>query len=281
MKIEEIIKASAKPEIYTKGTASMWEDEHISKFLLDAHINPEHDLASRNGNAIRKTVDWIHEKAGNRQLNILDLGCGPGLYCELLAEKGHNVTGLDFSQRSIDYAKSQAKAKSLNIEYIQGNYLNLEFANRFDLIIMIYCDFGVLIPSERECVASNILRALKPGGSFIFDALSTRVTESGCKSREWDALFEGFWRPGPYLALSEPFRYNDGRVLLDQHIVIDGTGEHKIYRFWNHCWEISEMSEQLKDYGFIKPEGYENILGGDSSLWSREINFFKAEKPSA
>ncbi len=36
-----------KPELYTQGTSFMWTDEHISKQLLDVHLNVDTDLASR------------------------------------------------------------------------------------------------------------------------------------------------------------------------------------------------------------------------------------------
>ncbi|HOJ15222.1 MAG TPA: class I SAM-dependent methyltransferase, partial [Deltaproteobacteria bacterium] len=36
---------------------------------------------------------------------ILDLGCGPGLYTKRLSDAGYDVTGMDYSRRSIAYAK--------------------------------------------------------------------------------------------------------------------------------------------------------------------------------
>lgn len=47
MKTIELIKAAQKPEIYTQGTAVMWVDEYISTQLLETHLNPDIELASR------------------------------------------------------------------------------------------------------------------------------------------------------------------------------------------------------------------------------------------
>ncbi len=37
-----------KPRLYEKGNFVMWTDPYISKQLLELHINPDHDIASRS-----------------------------------------------------------------------------------------------------------------------------------------------------------------------------------------------------------------------------------------
>ena len=117
MKIQKIINSTQQPKLYEKGTAKMWTDEHISQQLLQVHISKDIDLASRKMSTIEKTVEWILQQSSNKALKILDLGCGPGLYAEILAKNGHKVTGVDFSKCSIDYATAQAREKKLNINY--------------------------------------------------------------------------------------------------------------------------------------------------------------------
>ena len=116
----------------------MWTDPHISKKLLELHINPNHDIASRSPEKIDKLTDWILEKCNKNNMDILDLGCGPGLYAEIMAQKGHNVTGVDFSENSIHYALKKAKQKQLNIKYFCRNYLELDFENQFDSLDIPY-----------------------------------------------------------------------------------------------------------------------------------------------
>ncbi len=150
----------------------MWTNPHISKQLLDIHINPDIDLGSRKKNAIERTVEWILSNCSKEKMNILDLGCGPGLYSEILAEKGHSVTGVDISKTSIEYADQEAEKKNLDIKYFNQSYLDLDFENQFDLAILIYTDFGVLNPGERKTILNNVRKALKPEGKFIFDFLN-------------------------------------------------------------------------------------------------------------
>ena len=111
MNLKNLCSITKRPILYEKGNAMMWDDEHISQFLLETHLSQESDLASRKMPAITKTVNWILQQTGKEHADILDLGCGPGLYCEILAENGHRVTGVDISKRSIEYAKEKAAAK--------------------------------------------------------------------------------------------------------------------------------------------------------------------------
>jgi len=50
---------------------------------------------SRKYSSIKSTAKWILSKTSKQQMNVLDLGCGPGLYSELFANEGHIVTGVD------------------------------------------------------------------------------------------------------------------------------------------------------------------------------------------
>ncbi len=69
MNIELIKKLSSKPKLYEKGSSVMWTDPYISKKLLELHINPDHDIASRNKTKIENISNWILQQANNSNLN--------------------------------------------------------------------------------------------------------------------------------------------------------------------------------------------------------------------
>jgi len=274
MDFEELVRLSARPPLYEKGTSGMWDDPHISKYLLEAHLDPETDMASRKRLTIEKTVDWILDKAEKNAMNILDLGCGPGLYAELLASRGHQVTGVDFSRRSIEYAGNQASIKKLDIKYIFQDYLHLDLEGEFDLVIMIYCDFTALTPRERAGLLVNIRQVLKPSGYFIFDVLNDGVLEGETFSRECRMESAGFWSNRPHMLLSESLHYPDHKVILDQYIVMEDSGRHRIYRFWHHYFSPEEMKAELANNGFTKIEFYQNVLMDNES--SDIVTFYRA-----
>ena len=275
MKISEIISKSEKPKLYEKGTAFMWTDVHISKQLLNVHLNPDIDLASRKKSTIEKTANWILERQKEKgKLNILDLGCGPGLYTEIFAKKGHYVTGIDISTNSIEYAKKSAEDKKLDITYLNTSYLevNLE-SDDYDLVVMIYTDLGVLSPTERERLLKMIFRVLKKGGTFIFDVLKDHEIEKKTSLRTWEVSNNGFWKGSPYLALSESFLYQEDKVILFQHIIIDTEENIETYRFWTHFFSQNDVSKMLDTHKFINISFREDILP-EGDMWNGDNVIF-------
>lgn len=129
------ITSLRKPPIYTKSMVEFWNDEYISEQMLKAHLDPEFDGASRKSDFIEKSVAWITEQIPPADYPLLlDIGCGPGIYAEMFTQKGYQVTGVDFSKRSIDYAQQSAFSKKLNISYVYQNYLEMDLSKSFDFL---------------------------------------------------------------------------------------------------------------------------------------------------
>lgn len=280
MLVTDIIQSSVKPPLYADGSAFMWTDEYISKQLLDLHLNPDIDLASRKGDTINKTIEWILKYLKpNKKNRILDLGCGPGLYTEKLASLGHSLVGVDISSTSIEYASRSALDKELDIDYFNENYLNLELeADQFDLIIMVYTDFGVLKPWEQTKLLTLVSKALNKGGVFIFDVLKDSHLEEKLVSPSWQAAHTGFWKNSLYLALSESHMYDKERVILYQHLIADEDSNIETYRFWTHFYTEEKITGLLRSNGFSEVDIRDDVLpSGD--IWNgRNVLFCIALK---
>lgn len=279
MDIDKLHMAAMRPALYDKGDSVMWTDEHISRKLLELHLDPDVDSASRSRESINHTLEFILSSCGDSPRSILDLGCGPGLYLEELAKLGHVCTGIDFSKNSISYARNQAKEKGLAIQYINQDYLELDFEECFDLILLIYTDMGVLLPRERESLLYRIRRALKPGGIFIFDLINDRNLEQKFEEfQTWTYEFNGFWKPGPYLELASGYHYPEHRVFLRQHTILDDSEQIRNYRFWTHYFHADEVRKILSSSGFLKTGHFENILP-ENDIWDGEnVTFYKTLK---
>lgn len=63
---------------------------------------------------------------------ILDVGCGSGLYVDYLSKQGFNVTGLDFAEEFISFAKKERAGA-----FVLGGAQNLPFADKeFDTVLL-------------------------------------------------------------------------------------------------------------------------------------------------
>lgn len=278
MDFSNLIELTSAPALYQPGTHRMWDDTYISGQLLRIHLDQNTDAASRKIPTILRTVEWIETHLKSHS-TILDLGCGPGLYDVLLAEQGHHVTGVDCSRNSIEYAKSQAQKKDLDITYLHQDYLEMDLEKRYDLVIMIYCDFSVLIPRDRDLVLHRIQTMLNPGGLFIFDILNEQAPViMNIDKRDWEIAESGFWKPHPYLALSQSFHYPDQSVILQQHIICSEKEKIETYRFWNHYYRTEKMRSILKNAGFSDVQTDENLLSEDVTDQNKMVTFYIAHK---
>lgn len=180
MLYEELETINSRPKPFEFYTArDLWDDEHTSKQMLSFHLNESIDVSSRNAKFIQQSVDWIVSHFGlSKDSSIADFGCGPGLYAKRFAERHAKVTGIDFSRRSIQYAVAAAEAAGLPINYVHQNYLEFETEERFDLILMIMCDFCALSPVQRGVMLKKFSTLLKPNGRVLLDVVAKTRSDS-------------------------------------------------------------------------------------------------------
>jgi len=254
-----------KPQLYAQSTGIFWDDEHISKGLLEAHLNPEWDAATRKVDYVDKSVSWIAAIAPPAQFkNLLDLGCGPGIYAERFHKAGYSVTGIDFSKRSIDYAKKQSLRSKINIEYHYMNYLKIDYKERFDVITLIYCDYGALSITDRITLLKKVYEALKLGGKFIFDVFTP--VKRNDESRSWHYFDNGgFWSEKPHICLESVYQYDDeDETELRQTIVITEDTVN-CYNIWDHFFTTEKLVSEIKPAGFGSYELYGDVAGKEYS----------------
>jgi SAM-dependent methyltransferase len=278
MNISTLIQLSQKPSLYDHGTSVMWTDPYISKQLLNCHIDPNNDTASRSEKKIDLIVRWILSHIAKENICVLDLGCGPGLYAEKFAERGHTVTGIDFSENSIRYAKSSTRKIGSNIKYHCMNYLDMKYDDQFDLVILIYLDFCVLKPLERATVLRNINKSLKKGGLFIFDVVNAKNIDEKVIKQSWEVVPRGFWKDEPYLVLNKGYHYPENNVLLNQHVVVDGNGNINTYLFWSTYYEYEDIKPIMTAANFSRITKHENVLPPGDSWNGDNVTFYIAEK---
>jgi SAM-dependent methyltransferase len=255
-----ITQYAVKPPLFEPGEPHFWDDPHIAKGMLEAHLSPATDAASRRPETIDKEILNLMASGVLRPGHkVLDLGCGPGLYASRLAARGLKVTGIDISESSIEYATTQAKLKGLNIEYRCMSFFNLVYDAEFDAAAQIYWEIGTFSDAKRDELLAKIHRALRPGGTFIFD-VNAPPPKPDVHTTTWDISTGGFWRPGPHLTLEQHFNYPEANARLHQYIIVD---EYKVavYRIWFHDYTLNTIKPVLEKAGFIITHTWNDLSG--------------------
>jgi SAM-dependent methyltransferase len=272
--LSQVRQLQIKPPEFVPGEPQFWTDPHIGREMLAVHLDPNTDAASRPPDVIQRSVAWIVDHLGLQAGDcVLDLGCGPGLYTSRLATYGLQVTGVDFSQNSIDYAQQAAQAQGLKITYRCQNYLELDDQVRFDAALLIFGDYCPLAPEQRARLLANVRRALKPSGWFVLDVPTPNLRlHAGLKNR-WYAAESGFWKPGPHLVLEQGFGYSHN-LYLDQYVVIEADGKVSVYRNWFQDYTADEIRAELAGGGFVVEGLWSDLQGApyaSDSDWIRIV----------
>jgi len=105
----------------------------------------------------------------NKDSLVLDLGCGLGGTCRMIAEKFNCIVhGIDNSDQHIETAKFLSKLIGLNGKTLfkQGDATNLPYSsNHFDLIITQHVQMCI---ADKGRFYSEVKRVLKKDGRFVY-----------------------------------------------------------------------------------------------------------------
>lgn len=277
---EELEKINKRPKPFEFYTASdLWTDEHTSKMMLSYHLNADIDVSSRRAEFISRSVDWIADKFNiGKETKVADFGCGPGLYTTKLAQKQANLTGIDFSKRSIQYARQVAQREGLSINYENQNYLDFKTNDRFNLILMIMFDFCALSPSQRKKVLNLFYEILEPGGSVLLDVYSlTAFNQREEKSIYQVNLLDGFWSPNKYYCFLNTFKYEEEKVVLDKYTILEATRTRMIYN-WLQYFSPESLKREFIESGFEIENIYVDVAGAPYDPQAEEFAIVARKK---
>ena len=260
---ETLERINQRPDIYSRYTAdALWTSPDISEMMLRYHLDGEVDLASRRTPFIDASCEWIQERFGlGPGKRIVDLGCGPGLYVNRLARTGAHVTGVDFSPRSIEYARERAAEAGLDVDYRLGDYLALELEGGYDLAIMIMCDYCALSPEQRGRLLQRVGELLAPGGAFLFDVYSESYFATWEEMVAYGPeMMDGFWSAEPYFGFQNTFKYEHEQVVLERYLIVERERQTEYFNWFQH-YSLASLRAEVEAAGLVVEDVYGDVTG--------------------
>ena len=281
---EELTSIFEKPKAFEHANSTeLWNNPYISTQMLLAHLDPNIDPASRNKKFMGRSIRWIVQKFNvtDQKSKILDLGCGPGLYTHEFAKAGAQVTGIDVSRNSIEYASKKEKEENLDIEYINANYVTCDFKKKYDLITLIYDDYCVLNSDDRKILLGKIHSALEKDGVFLFDVLSVKHFDNVQEKQSCSYVkVGGFWSPNEHFVFENIYKYDDEKVVLEKNTVVEENNVLTIYNYLK-CFEVDEILQELSEHGFQTAEYFSDVSGTEYKKDSKEIALVNIKRQDA
>lgn len=167
-----------------------------------------------------KWINWVLNTCPDRNIKILEVGCGTGYVADRLYENGyHNIDAFDLSDEMIKCAKERNDA----INFYTDNATTFEVATKYDLVICFMDTFNYIIEDKDiKQTFKNFKKAIKDNGVILMDIHQNDNLEN----------FDGYLETGytdndvEYVWHSHVYDY-DKRVIFHDFRFIDKDDEVK------------------------------------------------------
>jgi 2-polyprenyl-3-methyl-5-hydroxy-6-metoxy-1,4-benzoquinol methylase len=263
--IDDIAKEFGRPaEPWAEGRTIPWEDPDSSRRMLREHLSQAHDGASRRSETIEKHIEFIKRIALSRpDGRVLDLGCGPGLYTQRLAEQGYDCTGIDLGPASIEYAVQQAESVAQHCRYVLGDLREVDFGIGYDLVMFLYGDLNPFPRDEALEILRRCYAALAPNGCVLLEVHSFEAVRArGEAARRWSAVESGLFSERPHLRLEESFWLEATAHAAGRYWIVDAeTAEVTKYGWTMRAYTDAEYEALLSEAGLRLVARYEDLTG--------------------
>lgn len=131
-------------------------------------------------------VELVRPEAGAK---VLDLGCGPGILLERLADVGCEVYGVDSARQMLALAEQRVPAAHLALADIRDE-LPVEWGSGFRAIISTYAIHHIA-DADKVTLINKLLELLEPGcsvliGDVAFQSADDRDAAREAAGDDWD-----------------------------------------------------------------------------------------------
>ena len=215
---------------------SNWWEAFFEGMAVDLWLKalpPEH--SEREAESLAR---MLGVPAGSR---LLDVPCGAGRLSLALADRGYQVTGVDWSVDFLAHARSRDSRQLVTWE--RRDMRDLPWQARFDGAFCVGNSFGYLGDEENAAFLRAVASVLKPGARFVLETPMVLENLLGhLQDRPW-------WQVGDiYLLVVNTYDHTRQRLDIEYTFVSNGrvevrTGSHRAYAY-------RELVQLIESAGF-------------------------------
>jgi len=206
--------------------------------------------------------------------SLLDLACGPGRYVLPFAQAGFRVTGVDRTRCLLDRGRERATRAGVEAEWVEADMRAFVRPAAFDLAINVFTSFGYFDdPAENRRVLENIFASLKPGGTFVFEAVGKETLASKFQPTQADTLADGTVMIQRRTVIDDWSRIDVEWILLNE-------GRASSYRLRHWIYSGREILDLLANVGFTGVVLYGGLDGSPYGPQAQRLAAV-AKKPPA
>lgn len=244
-----------------------WDDGLFSARMLAEHLDASHDLASRRPSTIDTHVAWLTNLCRGEHPSVLDLGCGPGLYCERLAAAGFSCVGVDIGPAAIAYASERARGAALECEYVLGDFTTVELGRGFDLVLNVFGEISTFHIDDVRRLLVNIAGVLNQDGCLVIERSTLAGVRSiGEQSSHWYRTDRGLFGDRPHLVLHESRWFESAAAAVERWWVLE-DGAAGVQRFETTTWwHGAAFDDAVADAGLVVEQRFGDLAGADHDV---------------
>ncbi len=276
-KLQEALTAIAnapRPPVPWRDAGQIpWHDRDFSQRMLRVHLDQSTHMASRTLEVVNQHVRWLWRLLVNElpagtqpHPHVLDLGCGPGLYCHELARRGGQATGCDFAPAPVAYARRISEAEGLDCRFLAVDLTDLPAGftadvGPVDAITFWFGEIHSFPPQVLRRMLHQILPCLRPRGLFLVEFQPFGLFPRH-HNQEWQACRSSVFCDEPHLWLKEYHWDETTQVEIQVHWIIAATtGELTRYSQCHQAYRDEDLARLLAEVGLGDPRFFPPIAG--------------------
>jgi len=219
-------------------------------FLIDGnHFDKEFENKNND-------IEFYKSMAGETPVQVLELGVGTGRVAIPLAQAGHAITGVDFSESMLTATANKARAAGVEISLSRHDIRDYQPMRPYERIFCPVNTFAHFSGSEAQAILQTVFLALTDSGLFVLDIPNPqKYLDPEIYSKTYSTQY-----PNPdgsgLLFVSTELKINGNQLTIERNYMSENRTAVSKERMTMYFFMLEHWISALKSIGFKIKEVY-------------------------